>query len=813
MDEWLSFVQDSPVEDVRDVTVYDAEVISETVETFDAQRELTPEMDIRLTDAPKDWRTPNTFEEVPPLSGTGLVHTTYNDYWTKIWGVNPIADLWLYRQIARTDPWVQKSLQLQVDLALQKGYEWQVDDEAPKHDEMMKLIDDVFELVQCDFEKDVLPSIAWNMLCFGSGWLELIFSDGKPDQKPNVITKTVTNIKGTEVIKEDYDMFDPKPGVLANIKSLDPCTMRVRQDGYGNIYGYTQIIQAQPILFSTDKIVQFKWQSRTVPYENAYGTSELMALLRDIDYIRAIEGDLYMAGHAIVKPPMIFKDHPGSPPLTDAQWTRIRTLNQGRKIGDDVYAMGLDVLFQSEVGSALGAMMEFYKLKRDDRSVGLGVPRNVLGIPEGSSRTTIEMNMNEFYTKIKGFQSDIGTTVVYKVLLPAALRLGWTRQEFIENLPVMEFVDVAIQDENLNAERELKIWEKGLTTSNEARMGLNLDEIKGTDSEGEDRGDKYYDEVIGMGGGFGGGGGEIPVREPGLTQPKASINDEGGMGPHFPELIEETEEERKKREQKEWDLAYGPSEALFREQEKKWDEEMDAAEIPDDEITKWVTIKGKKVPIGGDGKIHKDYNQKGLDRGTDIKKGMPSRGTVSKYIEGFKPLFDKEMKSIKSEFKGRTISGRMKTVDSAMGKLEKKGQTDPKDILDIAGMRIESNSIGDVKEDVAKLKDRFKKVLRENNYVDNPKGGYRSHHLIVEKDGRPIEIQVRTKNQTKWGDYSHDTFYKIPSDKVAVFAKNQSTIDKYLGALSNHFFKIDQGRESVLPPCPSVIASIAGCFA
>ena len=240
---------------------------------------------------------------------------------------------------------------------------------------------------------------------------------------------------------------------------------------------------------------------------------------------------------------------------------------------------------------------------------------------------------------------------------------------------------------------------------------------------------------------------------------------------------------------------------------------VSAANIPDTEIEKWVTIGGKKVPIGKDGKIHKDYNQKGLDGGTDIKKGMPSRGTVSKYIEGFKPLFDKEMKSIKSEFKGRTISGRMKTVDSAMGKLEKKGQTDPKDILDIAGMRIESNSIGDVKEDVAKLKDRFKKVLRENNYVDNPKGGYRSHHLIVEKDGRPIEIQVRTKNQTKWGDYSHDTFYKIPSDKVAVFAKNQSTIDKYLGALSNHFFKIDQGRESVLPPCPSVIASIAGCFA
>ena len=564
MDNWLSFVQGSTIEATDE----------SDIEVLDAQRELPPETDIKLTDAPKEWREPFSFEDVPPYSGTGLLHTPYNDHWNKIWGLQPIQDLWWYRQLARTDPWVQKSLQLQVDLALQKGYVWQVDDEAPQHDRMMDTINEIFSMVQCDFEKDILPSIAWNMLCYGSGWLELIFSKGLPDEKPNVIKKKVVVSKDGKIGEEEYDMFHPKPGVLANLKSLDPYTMRVRQDAYGNIYGYAQIMQAQPILFTTDKIVQFKWQPRTVPYENAYGTSELMALVRDIDYIRAIEGDLYMAGHAIVKPPLIFKDRPGSPPLTDAEWQRVKVMNQGRKIGDDIYVMGMDVEPQTEVGAALAAMNEFYKLKRDDRSVGLGVPRNVLGIPEGSSRTTIEMNMNEFYTKIKGFQSDIGTTVVHYVVLAAAMRLGWTRQEFIENLPFMDFVDVAIQDENLNAERELKIFEKGIVTVNETRKELGLDEVKSEDAEGEERGDMYYDELFGGGGGgFGGDVGQVPVREPGLTQPKASINSPS-MGPHFPELIRETAEQKKKRKEKEWELAYGPSEALFREQEKKWDEEV-----------------------------------------------------------------------------------------------------------------------------------------------------------------------------------------------------------------------------------------------
>jgi len=546
MDNWKAFMTNNPV-------IEAFEELDSTMEIHEAQREMPPAVDIRYTDAPDEWRNPEKFEDVPPYSGTGLLHQPYTDFYTKIWGLQPIRDLWYYRQLARTDPWVQKSLQLQVDLALQKGYEWQVHPDAPRHDDMMQTIKDIFELVQCEFEKDILPSIAWNMLTFGSGWLEMVYSKGRPDEIPNV-RKVKENGK-------DVDMFHPEPGILVNIKSLDPYTMRVRQDAYGNIYGYAQILKAQPILFSTDKIVQYKWQPRTVPYENAYGTSELMALLRDCEYIRAIEGDLYMAGHAIVKPPMIFKDRAETPPLSDTEWARIKSANQDRKIGDDVYAMGLDVEPQVEVGRALSAMIEFYRLKRDDRSVGLGVPRNVMGIPEGSSRTTIEINMNSFYTKIKGFQSDIGATTVWKVVWPAAERLGWTRSEFIENLPQMDFVDVAIQDENLNADREIKIFEKGLMDVNTARKELNMEEL-----EDEARGDMYYDEIF-QGGGEGGFGEEdVKVREPALTQPKASINT--GIGPNFPELVEKVQKKKKKSE-----LEYGASENLFKEMESKWEKE------------------------------------------------------------------------------------------------------------------------------------------------------------------------------------------------------------------------------------------------
>ena len=44
-------------------------------------------------------------------------------------------------------------------------------------------------------------------------------------------------------------------------------------------------------------------------------------------------------------------------------------------------------------------------------------------------------------------------------------------------------------------------------------------------------------------------------------------------------------------------------------------------------------------------------------------------------------------------------------------------------------------------------------VKRERDYIEAPKEtGYRGVHLVVERDGRRIEVQLRTAGQQQWAD-------------------------------------------------------------
>ena len=56
-------------------------------------------------------------------------------------------------------------------------------------------------------------------------------------------------------------------------------------------------------------------------------------------------------------------------------------------------------------------------------------------------------------------------------------------------------------------------------------------------------------------------------------------------------------------------------------------------------------------------------------------------------------------------------------------------------------------------EGVLRRINRNWEVVRLRNYVTSPKSsGYRAHHLVVERDGRRIEVQLRTRGQQEWAD-------------------------------------------------------------
>ncbi|MFF0277486.1 RelA/SpoT domain-containing protein [Streptomyces sp. NPDC004330] len=56
-------------------------------------------------------------------------------------------------------------------------------------------------------------------------------------------------------------------------------------------------------------------------------------------------------------------------------------------------------------------------------------------------------------------------------------------------------------------------------------------------------------------------------------------------------------------------------------------------------------------------------------------------------------------------------------------------------------------------------------VLRYRDYVEDPKAsGYRAVHLVTERDGKRIEVQLRTEGQQDWADAveSFAARYKLP---------------------------------------------------
>lgn len=125
------------------------------------------------------------------------------------------------------------------------------------------------------------------------------------------------------------------------------------------------------------------------------------------------------------------------------------------------------------------------------------------------------------------------------------------------------------------------------------------------------------------------------------------------------------------------------------------------------------------------------------------------------------------------------IKSRIKTKESAISKLEKKGYEFNIDNLvnninDMIGVRVVCSFLTDVYEIVELIKksESFT-VKEEKDYITNPKEtGYMSYHLIVmvplSLDGKTeyleAEIQVRTLAMDFWASLDHKIKYKFSGD-------------------------------------------------
>lgn len=96
------------------------------------------------------------------------------------------------------------------------------------------------------------------------------------------------------------------------------------------------------------------------------------------------------------------------------------------------------------------------------------------------------------------------------------------------------------------------------------------------------------------------------------------------------------------------------------------------------------------------------------------------------------------------------VSQRMKRIPTILGKLVREPTMQLSSMQDIGGCRAVLNSIDEVRRVQQRLA-KNRPPLRVSDYITEPRpSGYRGVHVVIEYDGRPVEVQLRTQVMHEW---------------------------------------------------------------
>lgn len=137
-------------------------------------------------------------------------------------------------------------------------------------------------------------------------------------------------------------------------------------------------------------------------------------------------------------------------------------------------------------------------------------------------------------------------------------------------------------------------------------------------------------------------------------------------------------------------------------------------------------------------------------------------------------ILNDEYKSIHSHNPIEHMKSRLKTPESILEKLQRKGlpisAEGTEELTDIAGIRVVCSFLSDVYEIADSIiSQNDLTLIRKSDYIKNPKPhGYRSLHLIVsvpvffssKVEHVPVEIQLRTVSMDTWASLEHKLRYK-----------------------------------------------------
>ena len=107
---------------------------------------------------------------------------------------------------------------------------------------------------------------------------------------------------------------------------------------------------------------------------------------------------------------------------------------------------------------------------------------------------------------------------------------------------------------------------------------------------------------------------------------------------------------------------------------------------------------------------------------------------------------------VKAESEAVIVAQRLKRMNRILGKLQRMPGTKIARMEDVGGCRAVLATPSELDGVLRRIRRRWD-VVRERDYITDPKpAGYRAFHAVVDRDGRRIEVQLRTRGQQDWAD-------------------------------------------------------------
>lgn len=410
-------------------------------------------------------------------SGVGFVTSPYMQEFQKIWGVQIYEDYEELRRMYKKVPYINAAINVTANLVMSGGF-----DLVGGRDEVRQYLIDTMDELNVD--QALRPSVI-DMLVLGNGFLEKCYEkedilfDGSEYAKA-VQRKYTTVLIGTPdyITQEErpdaekWNSLDEKIlGQIVSLKVLDPATIRIRADAYGNIFGAVQLIVVPPVVFRSWQLIHLKYMSRSEFQYSVYGFAPLNSLIGIQKKIDAFEDSMAQIVLAYGKPMLIVKAGTPERPATAEEIDALVEAFKNRQPASDIIVKGSYEVTPIQALSPASSQVEWflnYLLKQRDAI--LGVPKVFLGETEGANRATADVALAEYIARLTALQANISQQLEDNLLKPL-IRANYGEGE---EVPEVRWREILPPTKTQNILNNINLYKSGLITVKEARENIGL---------------------------------------------------------------------------------------------------------------------------------------------------------------------------------------------------------------------------------------------------------------------------------------------------------------------------------------------------